>query len=68
MNNFLTRSVRVQVRNNRNKSLDSPPCCLFVFLPPFTVVLLKEEKVLHFESALVFTRRSLFPNVASSSR
>ena len=26
MNNFLTGPVRIQVRNNRNKSRDSPPC------------------------------------------
>ena len=30
MNNFLTGPVRIQVRNNRNKSRDSPPCKIWV--------------------------------------
>ena len=31
MDNFLTRSVRIQVQNNQNKSRDSPPCHAFIF-------------------------------------
>ena len=54
MNNFLTGPVRIQVRNDRNKSRDSPPCYSVLIPRLITVILVSRGRLLNIMKLISF--------------
>lgn len=63
MNNFLSRSLRMQVQNNRNMSRDSPPrTCPYIYIKNLYKLFLQNKLTDGFESLYVALSAQVLAN------